>query len=958
MKIANEDVFNRFSKPIRNSIISKGFRSATEPQTKAIPKILAGRNILLVAPTGTGKTEAAFLPILDMLYRLEKKHGGIKVLYVTPLRALNRDLLDRLQWWCKKLDFKLAVRHGDTDVRERGKQALVPPDILITTPETLQAILTGRIMRTHLRHVRWVVVDEVHELAGEKRGSQFALALERLRHLSKTDFQAIGLSATIGTPKKVAKFLVGESRTAEVITVPVARYMNLEIVYPNAAEADYELASKLYTFPDVAARLKLMSDLILNCRSVLLFTNTRTEAEILANRFRMWNVNFPLGVHHGSLSKTSRIETERALKEGDIKGIICTSSLELGIDIGHLDMVIQYNSPRQVTRLIQRVGRSGHRIGEVPKGVLVTQDSEDALEAAVIARRAKEEALEPVEIPDSPLDVLTHQLAGLLLQKNRWRFDEALDILRKAYPYRKLSGNDLNLVLKYMHERYPRLAWVSFEDEVFVKPRDNSSFYNYYFGNLSMIPDEKQFLVLKEDDNSPVGVLDEAFVAEHGEIGVKFVEGGLVWKIKQIYRDRIYVESEKNPLGAIPTWVGDEIPVPFEVASEVGRIRREVEERLNDGVDLETISEDLSQRYPADNKMFQRALIEIEEQFARGKPIPSDKRITLERWKEYIVIQCHAGHLVNKTLARVLGYLLTFEVGASVGVHQDPYRIVLKVRELPLERVKRHLLKIEGTDLNGLTSDAMLKTGIFKRRFLHVAKKFGAVEKDADLTTTDLDKLIDSLRDTAVFKETMKTVLREDSDITELAALAKKISSGEVEIIILGELDDPSPIARIGLNEISRKSDIIPPERMRWILLRSTRARLLNEVRTAICTDCWDYFESRKVADMQNIVCSECGGSRIGFAEDTEQAISRLCERLRSNKMQAPKRYRRLHHKIMGSAELYHKYGFPAIFVLAGKGIRISDAEVILQNERVVNDKLIDNVLEWEKKALKRRYLA
>ncbi len=951
-----EDIFSRFSKPIRKAIISKGFSSPTEPQVKAIPKILEGKNILLVAPTGTGKTEAAVLPILDMLYRLKEKTRGIKVLYVTPLRALNRDMLDRLEWWCKKLDFRLAVRHGDTEVRERSKQALVPPDILITTPETLQAILPGRIMRGHLRSVRWVVVDEVHELAGVKRGSQFSLALERLRYLTETDFQVIGLSATIGTPKKVADFLVGGGMSAEILTVPVARYMKLDIVYPKATEADYELASKLYTFPDVAARLREMSDQIMDCRSVLLFTNTRTEAEILANRFRMWNADFPLGVHHGSLSKSSRITTERALKEGRIEGIICTSSLELGIDIGHLDKVIQYNSPRQITRLIQRVGRSGHRIGKVPKGVVVTQDSEDTLEAAVIARRSLQEKLEPVEIPDSPLDALTHQLAGLMLHKNRWRFQEALNILRKAYPYRNLSEEDLKLTLKYMHERYPRLAWVYFEDEVFMKPRDASSFYDYYFGNLSMIPDEKQFLVLKEEDNSAVGVLDEAFVAEHGEIGTKFVEGGVVWKIKQVYKNRIYVEPEENPLGAIPTWVGDEIPVPFEVASEVGSIIGEVEERLKEGDDLEKISEDLANRYPARKKAFLRALKEVEEQFERGEPVPTDRRITMERWKEYIVIQCSMGHLVNRTLARVLGYLLTIEIGASVAVHQDPYRVVLKVKRVPLDRVKELLQGLVDIDLKSLIVDAMVKTGLFKRRFLHVAKKFGAVEKDADLSSTDLDSLIDSLRDTAIFKESVKTVLREDADTEGITTLAKRISSGEVEITLLGELEEPTPIARIGLEEISRKSDIIPPERMWRILLRSARARLLSEVRTAVCIDCWDYVESRKVADMQELVCPECGGGNIGFTEDMEESVRRLGERMRVDRQKAPKRYRRMHRRIMGSAELYQKYGFPAVFVLSGRGIWVSDADGILKREKVISEKLIDMVLEGEKKSMKRRY--
>ncbi len=952
-----DNVFNLLSKPIQKAIVSKGFTSPTEPQIKAIPKILTGSNILLVAPTGTGKTEAAFLPILDMLYRMEDKQPGIKVLYVTPLRALNRDLLGRLEWWCKRLDFRLAVRHGDTEVRDRGRQALIPPDILITTPETLQAILPGRIMRSHLRSVRWIVVDEVHELAVVKRGSQFAVALERLRHVAERDFQMIGLSATIGTPKKVAQFLVGEGCSVEVLSVPVARFMKVETIYPKATEKDHDLASRLYTYPDVAARLRAMRDLVEGCRSLLLFTNTRTEAEILANRFRMWSVDFPLGVHHGSLSKSSRISTEKALKEGLLKGIICTSSLELGIDIGHLDLVIQYNSPRQVTRLIQRVGRSGHKIGEVPRGVMVAQDSEDTLETLVIARRALLEELEPVEIPDAPLDVLTHQLAGLLLHKNRWSFQEALRLLRRAYPYRNLGEEDLRLVLTYMSERYPRLAWVSFKEEIFSKVRDAASFYNYYFGNLSMIPEEKQFLVIREDDGSPVGVLDEAFVAENGEVGVKFVEGGLVWKIKQVYRDRVYVEPEANPLGAVPTWVGDEIPVPFEVASEVGAIRGEVGDRLTRGEDIREISVDFAGRYPAAAETIQRALGEVEEQVRRGEAVPTDRRITVERWREYVIIHCSAGHKVNRALARVLGHLLTVEMGVSVGLHQDPYRVVLRIRRVPIERVERLLLRLVETSLNSLIVDSMVKTGLFKRRFLHVAKKFGAVEKDADLSSASLDGLIDSLRETAIFKESVKTVLREDLDVEGLTLLAGRISSGEVEVKLLGDLEEPTPTARIGLEEIGRKSDIIPPERMQQILIRSTRARLLNEVRTAVCTGCWDYVEARKVVDTQGMSCPVCGSGGIGFTVDVEEEVRRLGESMRrGEKGRAPKKYARMLQKITGAAELYRTYGFPAVLILAGRGLWVSDAAVILKSERVVDERLVESILEAEKKALKRSY--
>src|SRR5208282_5371752 len=325
-------------------------------------------------------------------------------------------------------------RHGDTETKERTAQAKNPPDMLIITPETLQAVLTGRVMKQHLRAVRYVIVDEVHELAEDKRGSQLALALERLRWLAMRDFQIIGLSATIGTPEKVARFLVGTTREVTTIQVPVGREIRIQVINPSPTPRDGELAAQLYTHPEVAARLRFMKGLIEKHQSVLLFTNTRAVAEILASRMKIWDVDFPISIHHGSLAKPSRINAERGLKSGELRGLVATSSLELGIDF-----VIQYMSPRQVTRLIQRIGRSGHRIGRLADGIIVTLDSDDTLEATVIARRALKEDLESVTIPEQPLDVWAHQIVGRLIQKGRWYVSEIMELVKNAYPYRDLS---------------------------------------------------------------------------------------------------------------------------------------------------------------------------------------------------------------------------------------------------------------------------------------------------------------------------------------------------------------------------------------------------------------------------------------------------------------------------------------------------------------------------------------
>ena len=280
MNESSESTFEMLVKPVRRLVEQKGFPKPTEIQEKTIPKILEGKNVLLISPTATGKTEAAFLPLLSMLLQEPHRTPGIKVLYITPLRALNRDLLERLEWWCNNLDIKLAVRHGDTDTKERTRQSRSPPDILITTPETLQAVLSGWLLRQHLQSLKWVIIDEVHELADSKRGSQLSLALERVRNLIGRDFQMIGLSATIGSPEKVAQFLVGNSRSVEIIRVPVAKMMRLQVIFPQPTEEDARLAGQLYTHPEVAARLRIIRDYMNKHKSVLLFTNTRAVSEV------------------------------------------------------------------------------------------------------------------------------------------------------------------------------------------------------------------------------------------------------------------------------------------------------------------------------------------------------------------------------------------------------------------------------------------------------------------------------------------------------------------------------------------------------------------------------------------------------------------------------------------------------------------------------------------------------
>jgi len=500
------NVFQLLAKPVCEALAELGFSKPTLPQVMAIPSILTGENVLLIAPTGSGKTEAVLLPIFSNFIQQNAKKG-ISMVYITPLRALNRDMLKRLSFWASKLGVSIEVRHGDTEIKFRRRQALFPPNMLVTTPETLQAILPGSRMKQHLSYVKHVIVDEIHELASSKRGVQLTIALERLYEIAGREFQRIGLSATVANPEKVAKFIAGTHRNIKVVEASMPKGYKYWVETPNPEEGDYDLAGKLRTSPEAAARIRRITELVDGHRSTLIFVNSRQNAEMLGHKFNQLK-RFDIAVHHGSLSKEERAKIEDEFKSGVLKAIICTSTLELGIDIGNVDLVIQYLSPRQVNSLIQRVGRSGHRLDRLSEGVIVTAFPDDTLESMAAVKSAYKGKLEPVLVHENALDVLAHQVAGILLDKGNIDLKTLLAILRRAYPYRNLIENKLLDVVDY-------LDWLNelrIEEEGKVLRRTRKT-RRYYYENLSMIPDERRYPIVNIISDRKIGTLGDEFMA-------------------------------------------------------------------------------------------------------------------------------------------------------------------------------------------------------------------------------------------------------------------------------------------------------------------------------------------------------------------------------------------------------------------------------------------------------------
>ncbi len=918
----------------------------TEPQEMAIPLILRGENVLLIAPTGTGKTEAALLPMLARMMAEGRAAGGVRMLYVTPLRALNRDLMLRISWWASRLDLSVAVRHGDTPAIERRAQLARPPDILVTTPETLQILLVARRFRQHLASVRYLIVDEVHELAESKRGAQLSLALEKLKVMTGEHPQIAGLSATVGSPEEVARFLGGSSPTPRVVYVSAAKTMEIGVEYPLPSPEDGELAARLYVTPDVAARLRRIRELIREAKTALIFTNTRSMTEILGSRLRMWDASLAMAVHHGSLAARARVTAERSLREGRVRSLVSTSSLELGIDVGHVDLVVQYMSPRQATRLVQRVGRSGHRVGEVSRGVVIVMTPDDALESMVVRRRALEDRLEAVKIPEKPYDALLHEIVALLMWKPEWTVPEALGIIRRAYNYRRLGPEELLDLVKFLAS-LPRSPVLVSEPTRFRRGPGFSGLYPYYFENLSMIPEIRAYLVVDQDTEEPVGTLDEPFVAERGEPGSKFIMAGEVWRIVQIFRDRVYVVRDPDPEGAVPHWLGEEIPVPWSVSQEVGLIRGRVAEAISSGLSRREVARSLSRDYGVAEDTVLRAISPTVETAERGLSVPTHRRVVVEAVGNTVIVHVHAGTLANRALARYLAEIAARETGGAVGVAEDPYRLYLTGRLVTPGLVADGLAS-PPTDVGEVLRAAVERSGYFRFRLLQAARKMGVLSRDAEVTPSVLDRLKVSLEGTPVYRQAVRDVLERDMSIPGAEEVMGRLASGDWELVNLGRTAEPTPISRDALRWIRVRVESIPPDKRRLLRRERLRVKILTETVTLACLSCRGYVEEVEPYELpQRPECPLCGSRLLGVSREpdiaVEQALS-LSERALRSKSR--RRMRRIVSEIKMTARLVEAHGRLAVMALAA-GIPPRAAEDILERSGGSEAALIDAILEF-----------
>ncbi len=885
-----------------------GIYEPTEPQIDAIPRISKGENILLVAPTGIGKTEAAMLPIFDSIFR-NPGRPGIRCIYVTPLRALNRDMLKRMAEYGAALKIDVAVRHGDTPMAERNKQSQHPPDILITTPETLQVLFTGKRLVEHMKHVEWVVIDEIHELATVERGAQMSVALERLALLAG-EYQRIGLSATVGNVNEVARFLSGVKRRITVCKHDTHRDFDIEVECPEPCD-DSVLLDKLQCEPYILAVMQRARYLIENGNSTLFFVNTRETAEWMAARYHIWDEDFSIDVHHGSLSKENRMRMEDDFKRGDVKALICTSSLELGIDVGTTELVIQYNSPRQVSRMIQRAGRAGHRIGERIHAKIIATSPDEVAESLVIARKTDAKELEDKVGRPCPLTVVANQLIAMTMG-GRMDRDTAYAIFRRTHVFRDLDRKEMDDVLEQL-----KSIKMVFEDEDGFKRSKKGM--NYFYENISMIPDERTYLVRDISTRGIVGSLDESFVTTFAdEPYAMFIAKGHTWRVIEIREDEILVERAKD-IGSVPSWVGSDIPVPFEVAMEVGRLRR-----------LQNYED-----YPGDENSKRCVKDFISEQ--DGYVVPTDQMVTVEMGDRLAIINACFGTRVNETLSKIYAALLTARLGESVAVSIDPYRIMLELpRNIGSEVILNTVRSVKPGTVEGLTRLTINNSSFLKWRFVYVAKKFGIIEKTADHRFMNFNKLFEMHKDTPAYNEAVNKVLWEDLDLENTEKVVSAMADGSISISV-------SRMSPIGMEGITRSKELMQPMRADHSILMALKKRLENEVLYASCLNCQSQWRVRVSDAPKRFICHNCGGNMIALLKEYDREKIKL---LRKKGLTAEEKKEIM--RINRNANLVNENGQRACMTLAGRGIGPDSASRILRTMYTDEDEFLRDILSAE----------
>ena len=876
-----------FLAPVR-AWFEGAFGQPTPPQSQGWPAIQHGEHTLILAPTGSGKTLAAFLWGIDQLFRelaeLQGETGkksdasGVRLVYVSPLKALNNDIyrnlrvpLAGIRGAAKEMEvalppIRVAVRSGDTPQRDRRAMVREPPQILITTPESFYLMLTSPVARDMFRTVRTVIVDEIHTLAGNKRGVHLSLSLERLAHLAEGRVQRVGLSATIRPLDEVARFLggsewVGEGeehalqpRPVTVIDAAYEKALDLQVV---TVLEDFRNVPGDSVWPSIVPRVL---ELIRQHHTTLVFVNSRSFAERTADRLNEQIAaeaagkasglieggvvrgtgmmaagdgthRNPIGVHHGSVSKEARLDLERRLKAGELPALVGTSSLELGIDIGAVDLVVQLQSPKSVAQGLQRVGRSGHLVGQTSVGRIFPTHQEDVVEAATIAGGMLRGEVEPTYTPRQPLDVLAQQIVAMVSVET-WEVDALFDLVRCAYAYHRLTRRAYLTTLEMLAGRYPsqayrelraRLSWDRVNHKLAALPGSRM----LALINGGTIPDTGSFGAYLSDGKTKLGELDEEFVFET-RIGDKLMLGSQVWRVIDITDDRITVAEAPGAVPRMPFWRGDFPWRPYELGQRVGAFRRAVAERLQgvrrelglpdfrgieakrDSPAVQALLAWLSEAYALDTFSAWHIVTYLAGQLDHAGTVSSDRTILVEAFEDALgdprlVIHSPFGGRVNGPWGLALAGALRERVGIEVEVQTNDEGILFRLLDAeeayPLDLVT----EIGPQEARERVLRELPNSAVFGARFRQNAQRALLLPAPRRgkrtpfwlqrLRAKDLLQVVRQFDDFPIVAETYRDCLQDVMDLPHLEEVLAGIEGGQIEVVVV-ESATPSPVAQ------------------------------------------------------------------------------------------------------------------------------------------------------------------
>ncbi len=813
--------------PIVKQWFFSRFEEFSNPQLYGVTEVHARNNILVSASTGSGKTLTSFLAILNELVDCAEKgilQDKIYAVYISPLKALNRDvslnLLEPLEEMekqsGKKLGIRVAVRTGDTTATEKQKMLKTPPHILITTPESLALLLSSLKFSEHLKHVEWTIIDEIHSIADSKRGVHLSLSLERLQRLSQ-GMCRIGLSATVAPLEEVAKFLVGTERDCKIIDAQSMKKYELELLSPVedfVTESYATIEKKTY---------ELLDKLIHEHKTTLIFTNTRAGTERVVHHLKE---RFPhkyesldeetkeksdlIGAHHGSLSKEHRLMVENKLREGKMKAIVCSTSLELGIDIGYIDLVVCLGSPKSVARLLQRLGRSGHRLHDTVKGKILVQDRDDLVECAVMLKFAKEKKMDRIHIPTNCLDVLAQQLFGMALEEV-WDVKDMYKAVKSAYCYRDLTKKDFEEVLDYLagnfislEERYiyARIWWNKEEGKVGKKGRMSRTIY---MTNIGTIPDQ-QGVIVKDQRGNKIGMIDEAFLEKltKGDI---FVLGGNTYQFNFARGMVVQVIPMPGRKPTVPSWFSDRLPLSYDLANGIGNFRLFMEERFKRKQTKKEILTFIHEYLFVDSTAAEALYNYCKDQHDYIG-MPTSKKLLIEHYrddqmKNYVVFHALYGRRVNDVLSRAVAFAISRSQhkDVEIGINDNGFYISYD-RHVD---VPKAFSLVKSKELRKVIELAVDKSEILKRRFRHCAgrafmilRTYGGIKRRVGKQQVSSMILLNAVRRISenffILRETRREVLEDlmdyDSALEVLQHIEeKRIKLEEIQTFI------PSPFA-------------------------------------------------------------------------------------------------------------------------------------------------------------------